>query len=203
MKAVGRPQKWTKMWRSGRKSVGARYIVWKVLLFLFIVTHIHIKSKSYFLFLQHVLPTFIKYKMQTGVWDKSLFVYIRMLIIIHISSRFYNQNIFRVAFCVLHNWVEIALDPYLCLETPKSTWGVYEIYEWCTLHTFLINAQATPQSKGHSTLILRPYYFHHPFYSITISDLHYRHITFIVCVQSYLQTSWLIKQVHPCYHVIL
>ena len=26
MKAVGRPQKWTKMWRSGRKSVGARYI---------------------------------------------------------------------------------------------------------------------------------------------------------------------------------
>ena len=25
MKAVGRPQKWTKMWRSGRKSVGARY----------------------------------------------------------------------------------------------------------------------------------------------------------------------------------
>ena len=25
MKAVGRPQKWTKMWRSGRKYVGARY----------------------------------------------------------------------------------------------------------------------------------------------------------------------------------
>ena len=27
MKAVGRPQKWTKMCRSGRKSVGARYEV--------------------------------------------------------------------------------------------------------------------------------------------------------------------------------
>ena len=27
MKAVGRPQKWTKMWRSGRKSVGARYSI--------------------------------------------------------------------------------------------------------------------------------------------------------------------------------
>ena len=27
MKAVGRPQKWTKMWRSGRKSVGARYLL--------------------------------------------------------------------------------------------------------------------------------------------------------------------------------
>ena len=27
MKAVGRPQKWTKMCRSGRKSVGARYII--------------------------------------------------------------------------------------------------------------------------------------------------------------------------------
>ena len=26
MKAVRRPQKWTKMWRSGRKSVGARYV---------------------------------------------------------------------------------------------------------------------------------------------------------------------------------
>ena len=26
MKAVGRPQKWTKMCRSGRKSVGARYV---------------------------------------------------------------------------------------------------------------------------------------------------------------------------------
>ena len=26
MKAMGRPQKWTKMWRSGRKSVGARYV---------------------------------------------------------------------------------------------------------------------------------------------------------------------------------
>ena len=27
MKAVGRPQKWTKMWRSGRKYVGARYLI--------------------------------------------------------------------------------------------------------------------------------------------------------------------------------
>ena len=120
----------------------------------------------FFLFLQHVLPTFIKYKMQTGVWDKSLLVYIRMLIIIHISSRFYNQNIFRVAFCVLHNWVEIALDPYLCLETPKSTWGVYEIYEWCTLHTFLINAQATTKQRAlninfKALLLSSPFLFHH------------------------------------------
>ena len=31
MKAVGRPQKWTKMCRSGRKSVGARYAVLGIL----------------------------------------------------------------------------------------------------------------------------------------------------------------------------
>ena len=34
MKAVGRPQKWTKMWRGGRKYVGARYMIQNLSSFL-------------------------------------------------------------------------------------------------------------------------------------------------------------------------